>query len=324
MPLKDIIPMVAAHTGLDAVGQRGYIVALANQGAKDIYEKIDTVFCLREQLFTVDTTIQMFSLPAYVGELRAARIFNVGLSITIHDMAPRYASAGWREQYENRLLVWRNKGRSPLNRYGSNSGKLKISLKGVETQVVNVTVVGGNLQSTAISETVTIPVGAQFGWTQNSFTPEKILSISKDVITQFDVSITDMDDVELSEIANSELTSFFTQIQISDFPVNYNNNFQYVECIYKVRFSPMQNDYDCFVGGDRYDTAIYWAAIVNWAMRKEGKGDLIANAQQKCLSLITDIASNAAAGTEKPMDFGPNQYLQLLPRRWWPWQRVYR
>lgn len=325
MPLNSIIQMVAEHTGIDPVGQRAYIVNLINRGAKNIYDKVDTVHCLREQLFTLDTTIQQFSLPSYVGELRAARIFNIGLTITIHDMAPRYAQNGWREQYENKCLVWRNKGVFSVKRFGENSGQLIIVPQGSEPLPYNITITGGNTQSVRINETITIPAGSsQPVSTINSFTPEKIESIRRNCFSQFDTSIVDLDNIELASLANCELNTEYTIIQLTDYPYSYNNNFQYVECIYKLRLKLLNNDNDQFPGGDRYDEAIYWAAIVNWAMKKEGKDSTIQMATAKCLSIMTDIASSADAGKDLQMDFGTNQYLQLLPRRWWPWQRVYR
>lgn len=325
MPLGSIIQMVAAHTGIDPVAQRPYLLTIINRGAKNIYDKLDTVHCLREQIFTLDTTIQLFALPNYVGELRAARIFNIGLNVEIHDMSPRYAQAGWREQYNNKCLVWRNKGVFPVKRFGENSGVLLFQPTGVETSPYTITVTGGNPQSQRINETITIPVGSITPVsTVNSFTPEKIESIRKSAFTQFDVKMLDLDGIELARIANSELFTEYTLIQISDYPYAYNNNFQYVECIYKLRLRMFNNDNDQFPGGDRYDEAIYLAAIINWAMKKEGKSETVQMAASKCTSLLSDIASNADAGIDKQMDFGTNQYLQLLPRRWWSYQRIYR
>lgn len=319
MPLKAIIQDFCAHTGININDpiQKNFALTIINAAAEDLYTCDDPANCLREQLFMFDTTaptnVRQLTLPYYVGNIRAVRQFNAGLQIQLHDMRPRYATGGWHEQFGPEYLTWRFKGFTPLQRDIINEGPINFVSPVANDINFNITITGGNDQRSRFLETVNFPVGATSVSTTNAFSAGRVESIQKDIPTSYDISVTDVNDLELAVIPNSEILTKYQIFQISDFEPIYIGNNQYTEVLYKLRFTPFKNDTDEFPSLG-YDKAIYWKSLEHYFSRKEGKENLALLAHQKCTEVMENIGNDSEAGIEKEIDFGQNQYLNMFPR----------
>lgn len=318
MPLIDILNDFASYSGLSktTTGQRDFALSIINKAAEDLYSILDTVSCLREQIFRIDCSTKQVVLPFYVGEVRAVRDFQTGLNYTQHDMRPRYAYNGWREQYKNYCLVWRNKGFTSLEEYGDNSGLLTFSLPigKVAEKAFDIIITGQTPYSQKLQETISFAAGDSSKTSVNSFVPQYIDAIRKNVACDFDINIYDMDGVFLGLIPNSELGSRYTLIQIPDFPLVATETESFIEMVYKQRFTPFYNDYDTFPGDpEKYDKAIFWKAIEHWASRKDNKSEVALLAHKKCAEVMANINDDSGNQNELEMNFAPNQYLNMPP-----------
>lgn len=318
MPLINILDDFASYSGIGKQNdtQRAFALNIINQAAEDLYAILDTISCLREQIFRVDCTTKQCVLPYYVGEIRGIRQFSNGLNYAQHDMRPRYSYSGWKEQYKNYNLLIRNKGFISLENFGENSGNLIFTLPTGKTseKAFSIIVTGKTPYAGRIQETIEFAIGDSTKTSVNSFEPEFIEAIRKSVTNNFDITISDIDGTTLGMIANSELGSRYTLIQTPDFPFVDTETDAYVEIMYKQRFTPFTNDYDVFPGHpEKYDKAIYWKAIEHWASRKDGKQDVALLAHKKCAEVMQNINEDSSGQNELEMNFAPNQYFNMPP-----------
>jgi len=317
MPLINILNDFASYSGLDktaSTSQRTFALNIINKAAEDLYSIIDTINCLREQIFRIDCTTRQCALPFYVGEIRGIRDFQTGLNYAQHDMRPRYSYSGWKEQYKNYNMLIRNKGLIAVENFALNSSLLtfRFPTGQVSEKAFNIIITGQTPYSQRIQETLSFAIGDSEKTTVNSFEPQFIESIRKNVTNNFDINIYDVDDELLGMVPNSELGTRYILIQIPDFPFTQDATNSYVEIMYKQRFSPFVNDYDVFPGDpEKYDTAIFWKSIEHWAARKAGKSDVALLAHKKCAEVMQNINEDAGGQNELEMNFAPNQYLNM-------------
>lgn len=301
--LKTILLDCSAAVGvsLTEADKRAWLIAKINGAAEELYNSGDNAGCLREQVFTVESTQQQTTLPYYVDKIRAAREWNTSRKMHLNDMRPRYQTSKWRQPF----LFWRVKGIVPLMRELSNQGTLTCIFREAVTTRTKLTVTGATSTASRWVETLTYEVGDTSKTTSKSYV--SIESISKNITTTSDLVIYDASAATVAEIPNHELSSRYTLVQVTDeeSPVLSPNNV--FEVLYKIRFSPFINDTDEFPCPN-FDKAIYWKTLEHiWAEQKD-RGDAAILAGQKCAAIVAQLNANDSGGIEVEMDFGRPRY----------------
>jgi len=252
MALIDILADVARLTGtkLTQADQRAMLVDEINNSARELYNGQDLLWCDREQLFAFDENDQQVALPYYVDKIIHARHYEYQTPVEQQDMRPRYRTKDWAEPW----LVMRTKEISPLKKNILTVGPLKVQLPAASPEQFVVIITGATDLSSRISETVLINVGELEKSTVNSFS--SVESIRKPDVVTYDVVIKDIEDNEVSSIANGEPAARFLIAQVNDKYRLQQAQSRLIEILYKVRFTPFKNDYDSFPCTDIYDHAI--------------------------------------------------------------------
>lgn len=315
MSLKSILLDLATigAVKIEDAQQREYEIFRINQAAQELYDNYDLVGSLREQVFDVDVTREgnQIALPSYVGKLRAVRYYYPDLNLGIVDKRPKYQSTFW--QGKN-FLNWRLRGEFPLKTDISNEGSLTVTFKQPVTTPVEVTITGKTEHSSNAFETLYFNNGDTSYTTTKTW--EEITSISKNVTTDYDLEVTDLNGRVLAEIANNQLKSNYQVVQIINLPnsaTTYTPITSQVEVLWKARFTPFVNLTDEFQCNG-YDKAIVWKRLEHRASTSSDPIEV-----QKALGYsakATDIIERVSQDTEKILDkvmnFAPNQYIGVF------------
>lgn len=311
MSLKNILLDISSVLGLDISDpdEKAYHIAKINEAAKELYNSNDLPGCLREQIFQIDDTDNyQAAFPFYVDKIRAIRFYNTnGGKITLEDMRPRYHMHRWGSNGRIRFRIKKNN--ALLSRGISNAGKLTFTLSEEDNINVTINIIGKTDHAEKTQETVTIIAGQLAVTTANSYEDFDNGTIEKTTLNNKNITITDIDGVEMGIIPNSELRPIYTIVQIreDDFAPVVNNNFPLntIEVLYKTRFTPFQNDYDEFPCPD-CDKLIAWKFIEHYAMLKPGMDQLVSGAALKADQIINELNHNDDLGKELKVEFGPN------------------
>jgi len=317
MSLKKILFDIAneLHIDVSSTDAISWATSKVNDIAKEVYESRDIVGCLREQTFNVDTDAQtssMISLPYYVDELRGLRYSTlIGGKVTMNDMRPRYHSGhGWgANAFGMPYRVVRE--RACYKRDVANASVVTFAMLVAETTDVVIHIVGETTNSGRVSETITIFAGSLSTSTTGNFVgvPE---NIEKESVNTQDIYVTDVDDVELAVIPNSELKPRYKWLEIADgnasmVPVNQTNST--VDILYKQRFTPYATLYDEFPCGDKADRAIFYAFAAWYEAQKPGSEGRAQGFLQASQQILDDIEMDSDAGRDMDIEFGNNGLL---------------
>lgn len=323
MSLKSIVTDLASEGGIraDDAQQLTLLTFRINKAAEELYNQVDLVGSLREQVMNVSTNGEgmQITLPHYVGKLRAVRWYYPQVNLQMVDMRPKYAAKLWQSR---NFISWRLKGESPLQMDITNASLLTVTFAGALDTACSVTIEGTIEGATGlVRETLTFAIGDTTKATLLSW--ETISAITKDVATNYDCNILDVDNVVISTLANNQLRALFQWIQLMNLPNNTNGGNQvsfsspttFVEVLWKQRFRPFINLTDEFIC-PWYDQAIIWMYKKQEALRGAAGDVNLYNAARaykaQCDEIIKNVASDADQNTEKYINFGPNAYLQAF------------
>jgi hypothetical protein len=320
MPLKTILINCATEIGLQLtnVADKAFLIAKINEAAEDLYTSDDLVDCLREQVFSFEVDDQQITVPWYVYKIRGARWSRLKLPIRLDDYRPRYATQGYSEMLW-RGMTWRIKNKQAIGKDISNAAPLTLSIALPETVAFTVNITGSTANSIRITEQVTFAPGDITKTCVNTFISNNgyfpIESITKDILTNNDVIITDTNGEEISRIPNSELSASYTVIQITDFDQStfINDGCSCIELLYKTKFTPFRNDFDEFPCGPIYDQCIFYKTLEIFH-GKNGEVEKAALAKLKCDQLIGNLAQETELGENIRLDFGYNRFLRAQNR----------
>lgn len=320
MSFRNILIDCASEIGLQLtnVDDRAWLVAKINEAAEDLYTSDDLVGCLREQVFSFEVDDQQITVPWYVYKIRGARWSRLKMPIRLDDMRSRYATQGYSEMLW-RGFTWRIKEKRPIERDISNAAPLVVSIPIAETSSFNVNITGSTANSIRVTEQILFSPGELIHTAVNTFISNNgsfpIESITKDILTTNDVVLTDVNGLEIARIPNSELSSSYTVIQITDFDQNtfVNDGCSCIEILYKTRFTPFRNDYDEFPCGPIYDKAIFYK-FMELYKGKAGDVDMAVLAKAKANEIVGNLARETELGEDIRLDFGYNRFLRAQNR----------
>jgi hypothetical protein len=315
MSLGVILTDIASIGGID-LSDPNQLVATTyrvNKAAKEIYEQNDLIGSQREQVMQMTAPKgDQFSMPEYVGQIKAVRYFYPEFNLKTVDMRPRYKGKYW--QVEN-FMSWRLKEQSPIRRQVSNAGPVLIRPRQKETQDVTVTLSGWTENASNIIENLVFPAGyTGIGLqSQNAFLG--FTAITKSVATLSDFDVWDLDGNLMSTLANNQLKALYQLVQIINMPngsLGAATFFQpitdFVEVLWKMKWRPMVTPQDEFLC-PAYDEAIFWKYMEHKA-RVSPQSTFDANQadkfKAKCDELIKNIANQNDENLEMSLNFGTN------------------
>jgi len=280
--------------------ERAQILLYVNRAAKELYTTNDLPNSLHEQYFTIVASTQLITLPWYVDEIRGIRRATYSSKIQLVDMRPRYHYRPWRQQ----TLQWRLLGETALEQNITDAGRLTLSLQGVETESLSVTIVGQTTQSALAEETVTFEPGQTQVTTINQYmqeAPHGIRSIVKSRLNLYDIVITqELDGRQIATLPNNRKISKNQLLQVHDgnYSLIYSGN-ELVEILYKWPYKDLDTDYDLFLGTERFDDAIIWKLREHWHSTRAGEEQLALAASLKCRELMQALCANIEQSAEQ-------------------------
>jgi hypothetical protein len=309
MSLRNILRIVAPKIGADLENQQqlDFVIQEINRAALDEYTAKDFPNSLVQQRFfmTNDTDLVRSVLPYYVGKVRAMRYSDLsGATVNMTDMRPRYYNGNSWTNSTNYLKFEIQSDATPLKQEVTNASRFQVVLKKVETQDVIVTAAGRTTFAGEYSESVTVPAGSLSAWSVGNF--EDYTTITKDVITDADVEIKDVDGTVISEIINYAGEARYTIAQVSTklatqilLQPGYTRT---LEVLYKRKFRPMTKLTDEFMCPD-CDDIISWAYLSEYMAAQEGQEQraLLANAKKN--ELAADLALDDESGKLMQAEF---------------------
>lgn len=312
MPLVNIKADLMSDAGFKASSQQqtANALSLINDAAAELYDNNDFPNCQFEQLFQLGVTDQQITLPYFVDRIDAIRDYDSRYNVNISDMRPRYASMGWTDDgwYPYKWSIKQTE--APLAQNIQNEAPVTLTISSANGTAFNVSIVMVTANSAQITEVVSFGANDTTKTTVN--VPTDIKKIVKDIVTQFDITLTDADGNVLAVLQNSEKRTSYTWVQVLD-RYQVRGQTQLVEILYKKRFTPFSTDADSFPCGDKYDKAIYWKAIELFSARKDGPDNAqkAIMAQAKCNQIITQLTQNMTKQERQFMDFGQNKWRRI-------------
>ncbi len=311
MALKHILEDIGSILGFDLTNadQVSYLTEQVNHAAVELYNSMDLPGSMREQIFQVsDVDNYQTSFPHYVDKIRAIRFYNTsGGKVRLEDMRPRYHMHRWGNQG---ILTYRIKrSNAALADDIENAAPITFSLPTSKVEAANVviTVIGKTASAERVQETVTLVAGQSNVTTGEGY--EEIISIIKQSVNNYNISITDIDGNVLGEIPNSELQTSYTIIQLrqDDFAPLYNNQYPLntLEVLYKVKFTGFRNLYDEFPA-PKCDKIIFWKFVEHFYAYKPGMEQRALAAKIKVDGLLSELNTDDEMGKTIQIEYAPN------------------
>lgn len=308
MSVKYILEQVGNKTGLSPLdsSQRATMLRWLNEAAPELYEQSDMPNSLIEQVFRVNGD-QTIALPYCVGELRAVREFYSRIPWHINQMRPRYNQSNWPDMWRN----WRLKGEQALQKSITNQSIVTVTVPVVETPNIVVSIAGPTLTAAHAIETLTMDSVSKSA-TKNFL---DIVSVTKDRVNDYDVTVSDVDDVVLTIIPNNQLEARYLIVDISTLPWSTQPSSQqdhYVEVLYKKALSILSNDADEFPARG-YDNVLVNKCLQLW-MEEQGKVDGATMYDSKATRTLARKNDDRNKATEDMVSFVTNPHDELLGR----------
>lgn len=306
MPLLNILTDIAKERGATStVAERAVRVADVNAAALEIHNSTDVPEAMDEDVFDINVTTQQVALPSYVDKIRGHRYFDSRLAVDVDDGRNRY---NYLNCGENELWYqqWRKKRTTALQRLINNQSILKFSIPLANGEPFSLDIVGQTDKSHRIIETVNFSATdiekiTAFNW-------KDVESITKSLLTKYNITVKDVEDNVLAIILNSEYISSYIVYQIADTEgFTLPTNTAGVEIIFKRKFQPFKNNKDTFHGTDIYDKAIFWKYMEHNSRDAEDA----ASYQIKCRQILTQLIDTEEAGIRRKIKFSQVAYWYL-------------
>ena len=300
--LRDVIAFVKSRANLSDENALREI----NLAFQEMYAADDMPNSLYEMTVVPAATTARITLPWYVGSLKAVKTTFARERIILNTPRPYYHDA----TYLQSPFKWSILGKSSINSVISNATTLTISIPRAETARFTVTLVGPTDNAQSTKEEVVFEIGDTEHETVSRFTDAYI---TKDAITESNVSIIDSTGAEISVLPNSQFEGLNTAIQILD----NRGQICYAESIYNCfdilykQTTPYLHYPETFVPME----TVLMNKVMEWiTLPKDGEEQKAILFAEKSRSLAA--ANNAEErGVDNPLDLATNRYVTPLPWR---------
>lgn len=319
MGVKYILSQAGNKMGLNpsVPSQRAVMLRFLNEAAVELYDQSDMVGSLYEDLYKINGD-QTVAFPANVGQLRAARPYDTQMPWHINQMRPRYNVCNWPDKWRN----FRIKNHQATHTSIRNEAQVVVTVASVETPPIVVTVSGGNENAEYVSEEITMDAVSKMS--VNNFTT--VNAFVKDRSNNYNVILSDIDELEISRILNNQLEASFLIIDCSIFPYMNNDGgstqAHWLEVLYKKKLPYLSNDGDEFPG-QGFDNIIVNKMLQLW-MEEQQNPDLALVYDGKATRSLARKQEEENRATEDTVALIPNPhdnlYAKVRPNRprWFP------
>jgi hypothetical protein len=315
MSLGYILRRVEAEAGFSAPDlnpeTRDYLLDIINEAARQIYTKTDLPISLEECYIRTSTEAEL-ALPPFVGELRGIRSCEWNDNWTINDLRPRYSQAEWPTIWK----TWREKKPSPLKIDSDNLANLTIQIPEADSTVI-VSIVGESLDSNNVRESITMDATEKTG-TKNY---TSIKAIRKNKVTDYNITILDGDDEEISVIYADQLEARYKIVDVSEYPNlrECSDGTYSMEVLFKPRLPRLIDEQDAFPV-DGWDDVIVAKTIELLEAGKEGHEQRAMMVKAAVKELTDDIVNDKTEHLSKKLGFKANPLHSVYKRRGY-WRR---
>lgn len=310
----DVVQRLATSTGLDVVRQRLTLQNLLNNGAKELYNRLQCNKIHWENTLRVPNN-KIVSLPNYLGEIKGIRSSISGVLIDLQGMSqPRYTSATWKYRWKN----WRDLGESAVMQLPSAVAPLSITAT-VQSPPITVLVSAQTQNAFRIEEEVLMD--APVKQTVNMFGPE-IYTIACMQDRNCDITISDVNGLVLAQLPNTDRKTRYKMIDVSQFPSlmdvsSSDGSSSLIDVLYKVPLRRLTKDSDCFPAGDDYDNAWYYFSLWLYYLPIQNKANEAGEAFSAALMATQAVKDDTESSIEKKLTFGKNKFFDLFKGRFW-------
>lgn len=308
----DVAQRLSTSTGLDIVRQRLTLQNLLNNGAKELYNRLQCNKIHWENTLRV-TNNKVVSLPNYLGEIKGIRSSISGVSINLNGMSqPRYTSETWKYRWKN----WRDLGESAVMQLPSGVGPLSVTGT-VQDTPITIIISGQTQNAFRIEEKLVLD--APIKQTANMFGPQ-IYSIACLDERDCDLTVSDANGVILAVLPNTDRKSRYKMIDVSQFPSlmdvsSADGSSSLIDVLYKVPLRRLTEDSDSFPAGDDYDNAWYYFALWVHYLPIQNKANEAGEAFSAALMATQSIKDDTESSIEKKLTFGKNKFFDLFKGR---------
>ena len=305
--LLDVLTRLSADTGADIVQKRSFLVALANQAAKDMYRYLECNKIYKEVTLAVQPNA-VVSLPAFIGELRGMRMHTNELPFDINAIgSPRYVTTTLQYKFKN----WRDLGESAVSVLPSIVGQLTFATSQVPVSPISITVNGQTNLATQIEEVVTLSGFSTLS--QNLFGPQ-IYSIACLNQRSNDVTILDGNNNVLAILYNNQHKTRYKIVDVSQifWTLDTNDGGSLIDVLYKVPMVDLFRDSDSFYAGDDYDEAWYTLAMHHYYRPIQNRQQDAATMKQTAFALLDAAKDSSESGIIKKLNYGRNKFYGIF------------
>lgn len=295
--LKDVIAFVTSRTGETS---RDILLREINFAWKELWNSDDIPNSLFEiSVKPIDNQARI-TLPWYVDQIRAVKQNWGRIRIHLNTPRPYYQD----ETFVQSLWVWRVLGYRPMYKSISNATTVDITIAKVETATFKVVLRGPTDNAQDSREELVFQPGDVTKQSTLRFTD--LISITKDKLTESNVTIADSLGEEIGLIPNCSFEAKNTIVQITDKCFRVCTDCLCFDILYKAPCPYLYYD----------DTTILYeevlmAKTLEWmTLPKDGQEKKATLYSEKAATLLAQFNTNEAS-TEKKLDVGQNLYTTL-------------
>jgi len=308
MSVKHILQLASNKMGLNPADstQRPVLLRFLNEAAYELHMQADMPGSLMEMTFKMNGDMTL-SLPWYVGEIRAIRESATFIPWHINRLQPRYYEMNWADFWRN----FRLKGKFACMQAVVNQGPVVINVPNLEQPPLTVTISGVTETASHLNEVVTVnalQVQSVNNWLE-------IKTITKSAVTNYDVTINDIDGHLLTVIPNTEYETWYTIVDISTMPwlsTSQSQQDHWVEVLYKRRLRTLTNDGDEFPAND-VDHIVANKMVQIWA-QEQGNVQLAEAMDQMNTRSMARKMEEVNRSTQDKVALVINKHDLLMPR----------
>ena len=313
--LINVLAQLASDTGLHPEQQRSQLIELLNNGAKEMYLRLECNRAFREVTLVVPPDA-VVSLPPYIGELRGMRMHTNELPFDLAALStPRYVNTTLQFKFKN----WRDLGDSPVFALPA-VGPLTLSIpQGAtidgETEVM---ISGQTAQAAQVEETVVL--AAEDNVTTNLFGPD-IFKIACITQRSYDIIIKDYLGTEVARLYNTQQKTRYKVVDVSQifWTLDTSDGSSFIDVCYKMPLARLTNDSDSLPVGDDYDEAWYHMCMWRYLKPMSGREQDRDNAFAAALLAMEGTKNGAEKDIVKKLSFGRNKFFGIFRKyRYFP------
>jgi len=303
--LIDVLSRLAKDIGYHAVQQRDTLEKLANNAATEIYQELNCNRIKREVSCLVGRN-KLVALPSFIGELLGMRQCSSEQLIPLMPMQPRYASDTLSYKWKN----WRDVGESPFHTLPQSIDVLTFETPLVESAVITI----NGQTNVAAREAETLTIDASPKSSTKLWNPAGVKSISSASVRNADITVKDIDGVEVAILYNTDSRTRYKMVDVSKLFWGADNNSDetIIDILYKAPLFYMTDDSDSFPAGDIYDDAWYYRAMsIHFNSKPTLNTSLAATNRTQSLVALRNIKDGSEQGIVKKLEFGRNKFMRV-------------